>query len=102
MISSHISTDLEGLCDDIYMIHGGKVVIHEETDVILSDYGVMKVERGKYENLDKQYILAAREECYGYLCLTDRRRFYAENYPDIPMEKGGIDDLIIMMSKEEG
>ena len=28
LISSHISTDLEGLCDDIYMIHEGQIVLH--------------------------------------------------------------------------
>ena len=43
LISSHISSDLEGLCDDIYMIHDGKVVLHEDTDVILGEYGVLRV-----------------------------------------------------------
>ena len=43
LISSHISSDLEGLCDDIYMIHNGRIIMHEETDRLLSDYGVIKV-----------------------------------------------------------
>ena len=30
LISSHISGDLEGICDDLYMIHDGKIVLHEE------------------------------------------------------------------------
>ena len=37
LISSHISSDLETLCDDLYMIHDGKIVLHEDTDVLLSD-----------------------------------------------------------------
>ena len=37
LISSHISSDLEGLCDDLYMIHNGKIVLHEETDVFLAN-----------------------------------------------------------------
>ena len=32
LISSHISSDLEGLCDDIYIIHEGKIVLHEDMD----------------------------------------------------------------------
>lgn len=32
LISSHISTDLEGFCDDIYMIDDGKIIFHEEAD----------------------------------------------------------------------
>ena len=43
LISSHISTDLEGICDDIYMIDEGKVLLHEETDQLLDQYGVLKV-----------------------------------------------------------
>ena len=43
LISSHISSDLEGLCDDIYLIHDGMLILHEETDVILEQYGVLKV-----------------------------------------------------------
>ncbi|MBR0477958.1 MAG: ABC transporter ATP-binding protein, partial [Solobacterium sp.] len=42
LISSHISSDLEGLCDDIYLIHDGKILLHEDTDVILDNYGVLK------------------------------------------------------------
>ena len=39
LISSHISSDLEGLCDDIYMIHNGEIVFHEDTDVLLNEIG---------------------------------------------------------------
>lgn len=53
LISSHISSDLEGLCDDFYMIDHGNVLLHEETDVLLSKYGVLKVTEKQYEDLDK-------------------------------------------------
>ncbi len=99
LISSHIATDLEGLCDDIYMIADGKIVLHEETDVLLSEYGVLKVTEEQYETLDKDYILATKKEKFGYLCLTNRKDFYQENYPQIAIEKGNIDDLIMMLGK---
>ena len=99
LISSHISTDLEGLCDDIYMISDGKIVIHEDTDVLLSEYGVLKVTKEQYDEIDKQYIISKKEEKFGYLCFTNQKAFYQENYPNIAIEKGSIDDLIILMSK---
>ena len=101
LISSHISTDLEGLCDDIYMIHNGKIIMHEDTDAVTSEYAVMKLTDEAYEKMDKQYILSVKEESYGRACLTNRRQYYAENYPGIIMETGSIDDLIIMMAKED-
>ena len=83
LISSHISSDLESLCDDLYMIDDGKIILHEETDELLANYGVLKVTKEQYGQLDRQYILRRRKENYGYSCLTAQKRFYQENYPEI-------------------
>ena len=72
LISSHISSDLESLCDDIYMIDKGRIVLHENTDVLLDEYG-----------------------------LIDERAFYAENYPQLAIERGSVDNVITMMIKGE-
>lgn len=97
LISSHISSDLEDFCDDIYMIDHGQVILHEETDTLLNEYGLLKVDGKQYESLDKAYVLRSRKEAFGYSCLTDQKQFYQENYPDIVVEKGSIDELIMMM-----
>ncbi|MBD5544759.1 MAG: ABC transporter ATP-binding protein [Lachnospiraceae bacterium] len=97
LISSHISTDLEGLCDDLYMIHEGHMILHEDTDVLLSDYAVLKVREDQLARLDKQYILKAKKEAFGYSCLTNQKQFYMDNYPELTIEKGSIDELIMIM-----
>ena len=97
LISSHISSDLESLCDDLYMIHDGKIVLHEDTDVLLSDYALLKVNAEQYETLEKQYILKVKKESFGYCCLTDQKQFYLDNYPQIVIENGTIDNVITMM-----
>lgn len=97
LISSHISSDLESLCDDIYMIHEGKIIMHEDTDVLLSDYAILKVDEQQYQNIDKQYIKRIKKENYGYACLTDQKQYYLENYPKIVIENASIDEIITMM-----
>ncbi len=101
LISSHISGDLEGVCDDIYMIHEGRIVFHEDTDVLLSDYGILKLSPEQFETIDKSYILLKKSEPYGFSCLTNEKRFYMENYPDITVENGSIDEIIFMNVKGE-
>ena len=98
LLTSHISSDLENLCDDIYLIHDGQIVLHEDTDTILSDYAILKVGEDTYEKLEKSYVLSTRKESFGYVCFTNEKQFYAENYPDIVIENGSIDDLILMMT----
>lgn len=98
LITSHISSDLEGLCDDIYMIYDGKVILHEDTDELLNHYAVLKVSPEAYAALDKTYLLSSRETSYGYLCVTKEKQFYLDNYPEAAIEKGGIDELLLAMA----
>lgn len=101
LISSHISTDLESLCDDFYMIHEGKIILHEETDTLLNDYAVIKADPAQFRALDRSYLLKARKEAWGWSVLTSQRAYYMESYPDLVIEKSGIDDLILLMVKGE-
>lgn len=101
LISSHIASDLENLCDDLYMIDEGKIIFHEDTDVLLSDYALLKVNDIQYDMIDKKYILKHKKETYGYACLTKEKQFYIENYHDIVAEKANIDTVIMMMVKGE-
>ena len=82
LISSHISSE---------------IILHEDTDVLLSDYALLKVDAEQYSKLDKQFILRSKKETYGYSCLTNQKQYYMENYPKIAIEKGTIDEVITMM-----
>ena len=101
LISSHISSDLEGLCDDIYMIHDGKILFHEDMDVLLDEYALLKVDDRTYRDLDRSYILFEKKESWGYSCLTNEKQFYMENYPGLVIEKGTVDEVISMVEKGE-
>ena len=97
IVSSHISSDLEGFCDDIYMIDNGEVILHEDTDTLLGEYGIIKVSAEDYTTISKDHILYVKQESFGYRLLTDCRSFYMDNYPGLIIEKGSIDDIILVI-----
>ena len=101
LISSHISGDLEKYCDDLYMIHDGSIVLHEEMNVLLDEYGLIKVDETQYQNMEKGHVLRQKKESFGYALLTNQRQFYQKNYPKLVVEKCGIDEVILMMTKGE-
>ena len=101
LISSHISSDLEGLCDDLYFLKDGNILFHEDTDVILSDYAILKVNEEQYQNLDKGHVLYRKKEPFGYTLLTKEKQYYIDNYQKIVAERGSIDDVLLMMAKGE-
>lgn len=101
LISSHISSDLEGICDDLYFMQNGKILFHEDTDVILSEYAMLKVNEEQYQTLDKTYLLYQKKVPFGYELLTKERQYYLENYPGIVIEKGSIDEVVLFIMKGE-
>ena len=101
LISSHISSDLEGLCDDIYMIDDGKFIFHETTDCLLDQYGLLKLTEEQFNQVDHNYFIKTRKENYGYTALTNQKQFYQENYPEIIIEKNNFDTLFSMMLRGE-
>lgn len=101
IISSHISSDIERLCDDIYMIDNGKIVLHEDTDVLLSDYAIVRPDSETYEKIDRKYIISSIESKYSYECLTNEKKFFVENYPETVIENAGVDEIMRIMIRGE-
>lgn len=101
LISSHISSDLEQLCDFIILIDDGKIILQEETDNLLNNYGILKVSAEEYPLIEKEYILTTKKRNYGYACLTNERKYYQDNYPKRALEKGSIDEVLQLLTKEE-
>ena len=83
------------------MIVDGRITFHEDTDVLLDQYGILKLTEEQYDKIDKEYILARKKEGFGISCLTAHKQFYMENYRDIVIEKGSIDKVITMMIRGE-
>lgn len=101
LISSHISSDLEQLCDDFYFIHDGEIILQEDSNTLLEDYGLLKLTEQQYEELDKSYILCVQKEKYSFRCLTNKRQYYTEDMPAVIVEKAGIDEILPLLIRGE-
>ena len=102
ILSSNITQDLEGLTDDVFMIDDGKIVLHENTDTITDDYGLVKCTEEQFEKLDKEYVKGVKKAPYGRDVLVSQKRYYLENYPALAVEDGTLDQcLIVLAGKNE-
>lgn len=99
LMSSHIYSDLENLCDEIIMMHHGNVSLVESMDELENSYGVLKVSDNQYEVLDKNYLIASIPTSYGYQCITNHMQFYVENYPEVIIEKCSMDEVFTVLEK---
>ena len=101
LISSHITKDLDTLCDEIYIINDGKINFHEDIDRINETYGLIKCSEKEWQTLDKQFISNYCKEKWGYGAITNEKQFYLENYPKMIIENINLDDILLMNIKGE-
>lgn len=99
LISSHIASDLETICDDFYLIQNGTLTLHETVDDLLENWGILHLSDAQYDTLDRSAAVAAAREANGWNVLVKDRRYYMENYPSLAMDKGNIDDLLLVMER---
>ena len=101
LITSHISTDLEGLCDEFYLFSGGKIVLHESEESIANHYGTVQIPFELFDSIDSTRISGHKKEMFGYACVTNDKDYFAKNHPELKVKPASIDDLIILLGGTE-
>lgn len=74
LISSHIVSDLEKLCDYIAFIHKGELLLCEEKDMLLSEYGIVQCTGAQLNELSTDAIVRKKESQYGIEALIYRSK----------------------------
>lgn len=64
LISSHIVSDLEKICDYIAFMHNGRLILCEEKDELLNNYSIIQCDENTINQIDKADILSIRKSNY--------------------------------------
>lgn len=72
LLSSHIVSDLEKICDYIAFLHKGKLILFEEKDVLLSEYGIIHCTEQRLSELDQTAIKHKKLTPYGAEAIVKR------------------------------
>ncbi len=97
LISSHIVSDLEKLCDYIAFLHKGKLLLFEEKDALLEKYAVVHCTPAQLSELDGSAVRYRKDSPYGTEAIVLRNEV-PEGYPLSPVS---IEELFVFMAKEE-
>lgn len=93
LISSHIVSDLEKICDYIAFLHKGRLLLCEEKDRLTEEYGIL---RGTTEGIEPAAVCGQRATPYGTEYLLRRSAVPA----GVPLGQVNIEDLFVFMAKE--
>lgn len=96
LISPHIVSDLEKLCDYIAFLHKGKLLLCEEKDVLLGQYGIIHCTSQQLAELEPGCVLRKKENPYSVEAMV-KRDAIPEEFPVSPIS---IEELFLFMVKE--
>ncbi len=98
LISSHIVSDLEKLCDYIAFLHKGKLLLCQEKDQLLAEYGMLHCTAEQLDDVDPAAVICRKETPYGIQAIVHRQAVPGS----LTLSPISIEELFVFMVKEEG
>ena len=95
LLSSHIVSDLEKICDYIAFLHKGKLMLCEEKDQLLEEYALVHLSAERFADLPEDSIVGRKNGRFGVEALVLRSRVPQ----DLPVEHTNLEDIILFMAK---
>lgn len=99
LFSTHITSDLEHIADEIVFIDKGKVLINKTRDEILDNYGILKCNLDEFIKIDKSDYMAYKKNKYNYEILVSDRNKVSKKYKNMVVDKITLEDLMVLMIK---
>lgn len=101
LISSHITSDLEKLCDYVAYLHKGKITVQGPKDELLAQYGKVSCTKEQLAAIPADILVGKREGEYGCQALVSDRAALRRALPEAEAEPVTLEDIMIYTTKGE-
>lgn len=98
-LSSHITSDIEKISDYILLIHEGKILLFENKDELLYEYGMVRCSDAQLAKLDQAQILGIRKNAFETEVLVKNRRELEIMYPELVVDQVTIEEILLYIVK---
>lgn len=102
LFSTHITSDLEKVADDIVYIRNGKIVLSDSKTSIKNEYKTIKGLLQNLEKIDENRIVSYKKysDHFEGLIRKEEEKYFSEN--DIEIKESTIEEIMIFLEREEG
>ena len=101
LFSTHITSDLEHIADEIVFIDNGKVLLNKSKDDILDNYGILKCSEEEFNKIDKNDFITYKKNKYNYEILISDKEKVGKKYKNMVVDKITLEELMVIMIKGE-
>jgi ABC-2 type transport system ATP-binding protein len=95
LLSSHITSDLEKIADEVVFIDGGKIVLSGNKDEILEKHGILKCKKDELSKVSDSLIVHSEVSEYGAEALINDRHAAEKLYPGMVIERAELEQIMI-------
>lgn len=94
LMSSHITDDMEKVCDQIAYLHNGRMVFQENKDELLESMAILQCSKNDMDRLPSDLIISRSDGAFGSAALIRRRAQLRRLFPDTVLEKPTLEDIM--------
>lgn len=99
LMSSHITSDLERIADSITFIHGGKILLSDQKDVILDDHRIIKCGGDELNRIDSDDIISIRRSEFGCEVMVKNFSRNGHKYSNMITDRAALDEILLFAVK---
>ena len=101
LLSTHITSDLEHIADEIIFIDRGKIILNENKDELLDNYGILKCDKKSFDKISKDDIVSYKKNKYNYEVLVNNKNKIINKYKNCIIDKITLEELMVLIIKGE-
>lgn len=95
LLSTHITSDLEHIADDVIFISNGEIIFDNTLKDIKNTYTILNVNKEDFDKIDKKDIIRYKENRLDYMVLIYKENF-KEKYNDYKLGITTLDDIMLL------
>lgn len=101
LIASHITSDLERIADHLIILHKGDILLTEEKDVLLNQYGITQLSKEQFNQVDPKDLLFFNKRHQNYEVLVNGKIAFQKKYKLTNVECPSFEDILYFYTKGE-
>ena len=98
LLSSHITSDLEKVADTVALIDKGRLVFHQEKDVLIDGHLLVKGGKELLSAVPNEELIGIRENRFGFEALT-KNKSLTRRFPELISERPNIEEIMLFYTR---
>lgn len=95
LFSTHITSDLEQIADEIIIINDGKILEQISKDELIEEYRLIKSNNKILKKLNMNDLKLINKTNYGFSAITDKYEKLRKEFPEIIVERASLEDIFL-------